>query len=111
MKRIFFTSLQIGITAFLLWWIFRDPAKRTQMVEALKTADYLWLIPGVVSLGCAFLLQTERWRRLLSVQEINLGLVENLSRLFDRRLLQSLPSRRHGWRYREDLLCDAGDRF
>ena len=73
MKRIFFTSLQIAITAFLLWWIFRDPAKRTQMVEALRTADYLWLIPGVASLGCAFLLQTERWRRLLRVQEINLG--------------------------------------
>ena len=28
----------------------------------------MWL-----SLGCAFLLQTERWRRLLRVQEINLG--------------------------------------
>ena len=73
MKRILFTSLQIAITAFLLWWIFRDPAKRTQMLEALRTADYLWLIPGLLSLGCAFLLQTERWRRLLRVQEINLG--------------------------------------
>jgi uncharacterized membrane protein YbhN (UPF0104 family) len=73
MKRVFFTALQVGITVFLLWWIFRDPAKRTQMLEAMQTADYLWLIPGVVSLGCAFLLQTERWRRLLSVQKINLG--------------------------------------
>jgi uncharacterized membrane protein YbhN (UPF0104 family) len=73
MKRILLTSLQVAITAFLLWWIFRDPAKRAQMVEALRAADYLWLIPGLVSLGCAFLLQTERWRRLLIVQGINLG--------------------------------------
>jgi glycosyltransferase 2 family protein len=73
MKRVFFTALQVAITAFLLWWIFRDPAKRAQMIGALQTADYLWLIPGVVSLGCAFLLQTERWRRLLSVQKIDLG--------------------------------------
>jgi uncharacterized membrane protein YbhN (UPF0104 family) len=73
MKRILLTSLQVAITAFLLWWIFRDSAKRAQMLEALATADYLWLIPGLLSLGCAFLLQTERWRRLLSVQGINLG--------------------------------------
>jgi uncharacterized membrane protein YbhN (UPF0104 family) len=73
MKRILLTSLQVAITVFLLWWIFRDPAKRAQMVEALRAADYLWLIPGLLSLGCAFLLQTERWRRLLNVQGINLG--------------------------------------
>jgi glycosyltransferase 2 family protein len=73
MKRVLLTCLQVAITALLLWWIFRDSAKRTQMVEALRAADYLWLIPGVISLGCAFLLQTERWRRLLRVQGINLG--------------------------------------
>ena len=73
MKRILLTSLQVAITLFLLWWIFRDPAKRGQMIEALRSADYLWLLPGVLSLGCAFLLQTERWRLLLGVQGIHLG--------------------------------------
>ena len=73
MKRILLTSLQVAITVFLLWWIFRDPAKRGQMIEALRSADYLWLLPGVLSLGCAFLLQTERWRLLLGVQGIHLG--------------------------------------
>ena len=73
MKRILFTSLQVAITLFLLWWIFRDPEKRAQMAVALRAADYLWLIPGVLSIGCAFLLQTERWRLLLSVQGIDLG--------------------------------------
>ena len=73
MKRIFLTGLQLAMTVLLLWWIFRDPDKRAQMLQALRAADYLWLIPGVLSLGCAFLLQTERWRRLLGVQGINLG--------------------------------------
>jgi uncharacterized protein (TIRG00374 family) len=73
MKRILITSLQFAITAFLLWWIFKDPAKRSQMGEALRTADYLWFVPGLLSLGGAFLLQTERWRRLLRVQGIDMG--------------------------------------
>ena len=73
MKRILFTSLQVAITLFLLWWIFRDPEKRAQMAVALRAADYLWLIPGALSIGCAFLLQTERWRLLLNVQGIDLG--------------------------------------
>jgi uncharacterized membrane protein YbhN (UPF0104 family) len=73
MKRILFTSLQLTITLLLLWWIFRDPEKRARMASALRAADYLWLIPGVLSIGCAFLFQTERWRLLLHVQGIDLG--------------------------------------
>ena len=73
MKRILFTSLQVAITLLLLWWIFRDPEKRARMAGALRAADYLWLIPGVLSIGCAFLFQTERWRLLLGVQGIHLG--------------------------------------
>jgi uncharacterized membrane protein YbhN (UPF0104 family) len=73
MKRILFTSLQVSITLLLLWWIFRDPEKRARMAGALCAADYLWLVPGVLSIGCAFLFQTERWRLLLNVQGIHLG--------------------------------------
>lgn len=70
MKRIILTLLQISITVFLLWWIFRDPEKRQQMAEALKTAEYLWLIPGVLAIGLACILQTVRWRVLLLAQGI-----------------------------------------
>jgi glycosyltransferase 2 family protein len=73
MKRILFTSLQLAITLLLLWWIFRDPEKRAQMSSALTTADYVWLIPGVLSIACAFLFQTQRWRLLLQAQGIHLG--------------------------------------
>jgi glycosyltransferase 2 family protein len=73
MKRILFASLQVAITVLLLWWIFRDPDKRARMSGALRAAEYVWLIPGVLSIGCAFLFQTERWRRLLRVQGIPLS--------------------------------------
>lgn len=73
MKKLLLTSLQIGITVFLLWWIFRDPAKNKDMIEALQKADLLWLLPGIVSVGIAFLLQTQRWRVLLKVQGIDMG--------------------------------------
>ena len=73
MKRTLLTLLQVGVTFLLLWWIFKDPEKREHMAGALRAADYLWLIPGLLSIGCAFVFQTERWRRLLDAQGIRLG--------------------------------------
>ncbi len=73
MKRFLFTSLQVTITLLLLWWIFKDPEKRSRMGSALQAADYVWLIPGVLSIACAFLFQTQRWSLLLRVQGIQLG--------------------------------------
>lgn len=73
MKRILLPILQAAITIFLLWWIFRKPETRADMATALQTADYLWLLPGIISVGIACLLQTERWRLLLKVQGISLG--------------------------------------
>lgn len=73
LKRVLLPVIQAGITVFLLWWIFRDPAKRAEMATALRSADYLWLLPGILCVGVAFLLQTERWRLLMLVQGINMG--------------------------------------
>lgn len=73
MKRILLTILQISITVLLLWWIFHDPSKRAKMAVALKTAELWWLIPGIVSVGIAFLLQTQRWRLLMRVQGIDMA--------------------------------------
>jgi uncharacterized protein (TIRG00374 family) len=72
-KRYLLPILQAVITIGLLWWIFRKPETRADMARALHTADYLWLIPGLLSVGAACLLQTERWRLLLKVQGISLG--------------------------------------
>lgn len=73
MKRVLLPIIQAAITIFLLWWIFRDPEKRSNMAEALKTADYIWLLPGILCVGISCLLQTQRWRLLLAVQDIHLG--------------------------------------
>lgn len=73
MKRTLLTLLQASVTILLLWWIFRDPAKNQAMGEALRQAEWLWLGLGVMAVGMACLLQTLRWRILLSVQEISLG--------------------------------------
>ncbi len=73
MKRVLLPVLQISVTVALLWLIFRDPAKNRDMVAALKAANCYWLIPGVLSVGVAFLLQTQRWRLLMRVQGIDMG--------------------------------------
>lgn len=73
MKKILTTLLQIFVTIGLLLWIFHDAEKRQMMLHALQTAEFIWLVPGVMSVGLVFLVQTERWRILLKVQGIHLG--------------------------------------
>ena len=73
MKKIILTILQISITVLLLWWIFKDPQKRADMAAALKTANLLWLLPGILCLGVSHCLQTERWRLLMAVQGIHMA--------------------------------------
>ena len=111
MKRILFTCLQVAITVFLLWWIFRDPAKRTQMFEALQSCGLPLADSRSGEPGLCFPAADRTLAPLARRAKDQSGVVENLSRLSNRRLLQPVPSRRHGRRYREDLLCDAGDRF
>jgi glycosyltransferase 2 family protein len=73
MKRTLLTLLQIGVTCFLLWWIFRDPDKNREMLRAVTTAGWLWLLLGLVCVGVACVLQTWRWGLLLAVQQIRMG--------------------------------------
>ena len=73
MKRILLPIVQISIAIALMWWIFRDPAKNKQMLEGVQAANPLWLIGGIVSVGLAMLLQTQRWRLLMGVQGIQMG--------------------------------------
>ncbi len=73
MKKILLTALQVCVTLFLLWWIFRDPVKNRAMGEALRHANWFWLAGGIASVGVACLLQTQRWSVLLKVQGISLG--------------------------------------
>ena len=73
LKKIVMTLLQAGVTLLLLWLLFHYPAKRQQMVEALHTANLVWLIPGFVSFGLVLLIGTIRWNLLMQVQGIRMG--------------------------------------
>lgn len=73
MKRYILPVLQTLVTLGLLWWIFRDPEQNRLMLSALESAKFVWLIPGVLAVGAALLLQTQRWVMLLAVQGIAMG--------------------------------------
>ena len=76
MKKALLTTLQIGVTIGLLWWVFHDPGKRTQMVEALRKANWSWLWIGVAVFLVSSLLATVRWKILLHVQGIEMRWVK-----------------------------------
>lgn len=70
MKKAFITTVQVLITIALLWWVFRSPEKRAEMLEALRTADHAWLAAGLAILAGLILASVQRWRLLLNVQNI-----------------------------------------
>jgi len=76
MKKALLTTLQIGVTVGLLWWVLHDPDKRAQMAEALRQANWSWLWIGVGVFFVATLLATVRWKILLKVQGIDMGWVK-----------------------------------
>ena len=72
-KKILMTLLQAGVTLLLLWLLFHDPIKRHQMINALHTANLIWLIPGFFCFGMVLLIGSFRWNLLMRVQGITLG--------------------------------------
>ena len=74
-KKVAFTTIQIGVTVGLLWLVFRDPARRAEMAHALINAKMEWLVAGLVVYGALELLAGIRWQLLLRVQGIDLSWV------------------------------------
>lgn len=72
-KKIIITLVQAAVTILLLWWIFHDPAKRAQMLQALAKADPLWLVPAFVCFGLVLVCGAFRWQLLMRVQGISLS--------------------------------------
>src|SRR5438477_9787766 len=50
------SALQIAITLGILIFLFHDSAKRAQMGEALRRADWRWLLAGVFAYGAVEIL-------------------------------------------------------
>lgn len=73
MKKALLTTLQIAITVALLYFVFRDPAKRAQMATALQLANYWWIAAGVLAYAVVEVAAAIRWQVLLRVQDIRLS--------------------------------------
>jgi len=81
MKKILVTLFQLAATIAVLYWVYHDPEKRAQMVEALKNAQYQWVAIGILAYVLVEIAAAFRWHVLLIVQGIHLSL-PRLSGLF-----------------------------
>jgi uncharacterized membrane protein YbhN (UPF0104 family) len=70
MKKILLTVLQVAVTCFVLYLVFRDPARRAQMAEALGRADKWWIVIGVLVGSLTYVAGTFRFGVLLRAQGI-----------------------------------------
>ena len=81
MKKIVVTLFQLAITIAVLYWVYHDPNRRTQMAEALRHARYSWVVIGILAYVIVEIAAAFRWHVLLKVQGIHLSLLR-LSGLF-----------------------------
>jgi hypothetical protein len=72
-KKRILTALQVVITLAILFYVFRDPAKRAEMWDALQRANLGWLLAGLIVYGSIEFMATIRWQWLLRVQGIFLS--------------------------------------
>jgi hypothetical protein len=81
MKKILITLFQLGVTIAVLYWVYHDPHRRAQMAEAIRNADYRWVVVGILAYMVVEIAAAFRWNVLLKVQKIHLSL-PRLSGLF-----------------------------
>jgi uncharacterized protein (TIRG00374 family) len=81
MKKILVTLFQLTVTIAVLYWVYHDPIKRAQMVEALRNAQKHWVLIGILAYVVVEIAAAFRWHVLLKVQGIHLNFLR-LSGLF-----------------------------
>jgi glycosyltransferase 2 family protein len=81
MKKILVTLFQLTVTISVLYWVYHDPSRRAQMVEAIRNAQYHWVAIGILAYVIVEVAAAFRWHVLLKVQKIHLSL-PRLSGLF-----------------------------
>lgn len=72
MKKALITTLQILLTIGIIYYVFRDPEKRAEMVETLRNADTGWLMAAVLAFGGIVLAGMVRWMILLRAVGVGL---------------------------------------
>ena len=81
MKKILVTLFQLSVTIAVLYWVYHDPDRRAQMAEAIRGAQYRWVVMGILAYVVVEAAAAFRWHVLLKVQGIHLSL-PRLSGLF-----------------------------
>ena len=81
MKKILVTLFQLSVTIAVLYWVYHDPDRRAQMAEAIRGAQYRWVLMGILAYVVVEAAAAFRWHVLLKVQKIHLTL-PRLSGLF-----------------------------
>jgi uncharacterized protein (TIRG00374 family) len=80
-KKTILAILQIAVTSAVLYWVFHDPEKRAKMADALRIADYRWVVGGLLAYFLVEIAATARWHVLMKVQGITLS-IPRISGLF-----------------------------
>jgi uncharacterized protein (TIRG00374 family) len=73
MKRAGIILLQLVVTAAGFWYVFHDPQRRAQIVDALRHARLSWLFLGWLCYSAVEVLGSVRWQILLRIQGIRLS--------------------------------------
>ena len=81
MKKILITLFQLSVTIAVLYWVYHDPNRRAQMAEAIRGAQYHWVVIGILAYVVVEVAAAFRWHVLLKVQGIHLSFLR-LSGLF-----------------------------
>jgi uncharacterized protein (TIRG00374 family) len=81
MKKILITLFQLTVTIAVLYWVYHDPHRRAQMAEAIRNAQYRWVVLGIFAYVLVEIAAAFRWHVLLKVQGIHLSFLR-LSGLF-----------------------------
>src|SRR5437660_645623 len=81
MKKALVTIFQLGVSVGVLYWVYHDPNRRAQMVEALRNAEYRWVLMAMLAYLVVEAAAAFRWHVLLKVQNIYLS-VPRLTGLF-----------------------------
>src|SRR5437588_2587472 len=74
MKKLLMTFFQLSVTIAVLYWVYHDPSRRAQMVEAIRKAEYRWVGMGILAYAVVEIAAAFRWHVLLKVQKIHLTL-------------------------------------
>src|SRR5204862_4752288 len=81
MKKILVTLFQLAVTIAVLYWVYHDPNRRAQMAEAIRDAQYHWVVVGILAYVVVEIAAAFRWHVLLKVKGIHLSFLR-LSGLF-----------------------------